>query len=78
MWLAWPKLPGGRLSTRTLHSDALYDPAQASKRASDAAAEAEGTRDGEGAYDPSTWAPPTASGEVDVPIICSLLPDPSK
>lgn len=44
---------------------------QAPKQASGAAAEAEGTRDGEGAYDPSTWAPP--SGEVGAPSNCSLL-----
>ena len=51
--------------------------AQAPKQASGAAAEAEGTRDAEGAYDPSTWAPPSAADQVDAPSICSLIPDPS-
>ena len=51
--------------------------AQAPKQASGAAAEAEGTRDAEGAYDPSTWAPPRAADQVDAPSICSLVPDPS-
>ena len=67
-WHAARSLAYLRSSTITAH---------APKQASGAAAEAEGTRDAEGAYDPSTWAPPPAADQVDAPSICSLVPDPS-